>query len=134
MEKEGEKIIFVGVGWREERKENRWNEGVFFLDPPKYFLSKSRKILERKRLPTCVDERTNVQSAHVLSFSSLASFFLFWFSSLVFVFFRTSHFFFSSILDALTCALSYKLKRKKKFEVSIHNCFNRKKGVTFCFI
>jgi len=47
-------------GWRGERNENWWSEGVFSLGSAKFFLLKSRGKIERKTLPACVDERTNV--------------------------------------------------------------------------
>ena len=200
MEKEGEKIIFVGV-WLERRAEWKLVEWGCFLSRSTKILSPKIEEINREKKASCLGGWKNqcVKSTCSVVFFFDLFIYLFWFSSLVFVFFCTSHFFFSPILDAFLLSRSTKIlspeieeknKEKKvsylcgwknqcvkctwfvifffglfisflvfffvflsfsvlliffliyfgcfdlcsflkKIKVSIHNCFNRKKCVTF---
>ena len=110
MEKEGEKIIFVGV-WLERRAECKLVEWGCFLSRSTKILSPKIEEINREKKASCLGGWKNkcVKSTCSVVFFFGLFIYLFWFSSLVFVFFCTSHFFFSPILDAFLLSRSTKI-------------------------
>ena len=127
MEKEGEKIIFVGV-WLERRAECKLVEWGCFLSRSTKILSPKIEEINREKKASCLGGWKNqcVKSTCSVVFFFGLFIYLFWFSSLVFVFFCTSHFFFSHLF----WMLFYYLGPPKFFLLKLRRKIKRKRFLT----
>ena len=132
MEKEREKIIFMDV-WLERGEKGKLVEWGCFLSSPTKMCSPQIKENTREKKASHLWMKEPMCKMHMVCHSLLwcLSFF-FWFSSLAFVFLRTSQFFFSHLfwMFWLMHFLKNLLKKKKNLKC-LYTIFLTKKMLPF---